>query len=97
MKRYNQKLLESNKKIIQSTKKTSQDILQGSKRTVDKLTHPPKKIARIASVIGGTIGTGLVFTSVISFILGRSLLAKGTLSVGVITIASNVINFKNKS
>lgn len=94
MKTYNQKVLEANEMVIQSTRKFSQDIIQASMRTVDKLTHPPKKIARIGSVVGGSIGVGLVLAGATGFILGRSLWASGTFIAGAVTIASNIVNLK---
>lgn len=94
MKTYNKKVLESNKRVIQSTRKASHDIIQTSMKTVDKLTHPPQKIACIGSVIGGSIGAGLVLTGVRGIILGRSLWASGTIITGAVIITSNVINLK---
>lgn len=94
MKTHNKKVLEANKMVIQSTRKSSQDIIQASMKTVDKLTHPPKKMACIGSVIGGSIGVGLVLTGATGFILGRSLWASGTFIAGAVTIASNVVNLK---
>lgn len=87
MKKYNEKLIEAGKKVSQETLRKSMD-------TVEKLTHPSKKVSCIGSAIGRSVGVGLIVAGTTGLILGRSLLGMGSLIAGVSTIASNALNIK---
>lgn len=94
MNKHNKILLEANRKIVQSTRRTSGDLMEKSMRTVNRLTHPPKRVNRIGSMIGGSIGVGLILYGATGYITGRGLWASGSLVAGALTISSNLINLK---
>ncbi|QVK17644.1 hypothetical protein KHQ81_12425 [Mycoplasmatota bacterium] len=81
-----------NKNLIEATKNISQNTLSKSMDTVEKLIHPSKKVSFIGSVIGNSIGVGLIVVGSIGVVLERNLFGIGCLIVGGITIVSNVIN-----
>lgn len=86
-----------NEKLMEATKKISQESLRKSMNTVEKLTHPSKKTSRIGSVIGGGVGVGLILAGTTGLLLGYSIWGIGSLVAGVATIASNAVNIeKNK-
>lgn len=86
MKKYNENLLGA-------TKKLSQETLDKSAQTVNKLTHPPNKVLRIGSTVGKGIGVGLVTVGAIATI-GGSIWGVGSCLAGILTIASNIIKRK---
>ncbi|GAA0178941.1 hypothetical protein SH2C18_19070 [Clostridium sediminicola] len=90
MKKYNGKLTEATKKI-------SQETLSKSMCTVEKLTHPSKKVSCIGSVIGGSVGIGLILVGTTGLLLGRGLLGIGSVIAGVSTVASNAVNIKKNT
>ncbi|QHQ62690.1 hypothetical protein Ana3638_19500 [Anaerocolumna sedimenticola] len=63
MKRYNEK-------ILKATRITTQKILKKSNDSVNKLTHPPRKVSVIGSKLGLLAGTGLLITGTAGTILG---------------------------
>lgn len=87
MKKYNERL-------IGNTKEFSNKTLQNSMHTVEKLTHPSKKVSYIGSVIGGSVGVGLVVFGTAGLILRNNLIGAGYVLAGVCTVVSNVINVK---
>lgn len=95
MKNHNEKLINHNKNLIKETEKISKETLHKSKDTVKKLTHPSKKVSRIGSVIGGSVGVGLVVVGATGLLLGRSSWGAGSsLIAGAVTVVSNVVNIK---
>lgn len=86
MKRYNERLLNATKKI-------SQETLVKSNQTIYKLTHPPQRVVKIGSAIGTSIGFCLVAVGTIAAI-GGGLWGVGSCLAGVLTIASNFISKK---
>ncbi len=86
MKRYNEKLLKA-------TKITTQNILKKSNASVNKFTHPPKKVALIGSKLGLLAGTGLLITGTAGTILGYVWGVAGCIA-GVTTVISNIINIR---
>lgn len=89
MDKYNEKLLDASRKL-------SQDTLKRSAETVNRLTNPSSKVAYAGSVIGTIVGVGLLGGGLIEIILGKVILGVGGLIVGAVTIASNMINLKKR-
>jgi hypothetical protein len=85
-----------NDKLIASTKEMSKETLHKSRNTVNKLTHPSKKVCRIGSFIGGTVGICLILAGTTGVLLGRSTWGGSALIVGTTTVVSNVINIKKQ-
>lgn len=83
-----------NKKLIEATKKLSKKTLCKSNDTVEKLTHPSKNVSRIGSIVGGTIGIGLILIGTTKLLLGSSIWGIGSLIAGATTVASNAVNMK---
>ncbi len=81
MKKYNESLLNS-------TKKLSQETLDKSAQMVNKLTHPSDKVSKIGSTVGKSIGVGLATVGAIATI-GGSIWGVGSCLAGILTIASN--------
>ncbi|GAA4653321.1 hypothetical protein GCM10023142_04590 [Anaerocolumna aminovalerica] len=71
----------------------SQETLSKSMDRAKKLTHPSKKISRIGSKIGMTVGTLLIITGTIGILLGRKW-GIGSCLAGVTSVFSNIINLK---
>lgn len=89
MKKYNEKLLDASKKL-------SQDTLKKSAKTVNRLTNPSSKVAYVGSIIGIIVGIGLLVGGLIGIILGKVTLGVGGLIASEVTIASNVISLKKR-
>ncbi len=85
-----------NEKLIEATRKVSQETLHKSMDTVYKLTHPSKKVSRIGSTIGKRVGIGLILAGTAGALLGH-MWGVGTCIAGVTTVVSNAINMKKKT
>lgn len=83
-----------NENLMKTTKRLSKETLSKSMDTVDKLTHPSKRISRMGSIVGGTVGAGLILIGTTWLLSGRSMKGMGSLVAGIATVASNSINMK---
>jgi hypothetical protein len=81
MKKYNENLLKA-------TQKMSKETLDKSMNTVNKLTHPSKKVATIGSTIGKTVGVGLIIAGSVGVFLGN-VWGVESIVAGITTLASN--------
>lgn len=79
--------MEYNKKMIKKTRNMSENIRDKSSDTVNKLTHPTKKVNKVGSAMGTSVGLGLVVFGGLS----GSVIGIGSLIAGIITIASNIL------
>lgn len=86
-------MIHYNEKILEATKRMSQKNLNKSMDRVKKLTHPSKKVLRIGSKIGMTIGIGLIITGTVGVLLGHKW-GIGSCLAGVASVFSNIINLK---
>lgn len=86
-------MINYNEKILGATTKISQETLNKSMDRVKKLTNPSKKVSRIGSKIGITIGISLIITGTVSILLGHKW-GIGTCLAGVTSVISNIINLK---
>jgi len=87
-------------KIFEITKKATEAPLEFTRSVIEqskKLRHPSPKVAKIGSVVGSSVGAGLLFTGVIQLLIGKPLWAIGSFSAGAITVASHIINYKKRS
>lgn len=88
MKTYTEKLMGLSQEI-------SKDNVQKSWKTAKTLTRP-SKATHFGSLIGTTIGAGLLCGGLIGTLSGRSIIGIGGLAAGAVTIVSNIINLKKK-
>ncbi|GAA0086383.1 hypothetical protein UT300007_28230 [Clostridium sp. CTA-7] len=86
MKKYNEKLIEARKTL-------SRETLQKSNATMQKLTNPSEKIARVEGTIGKSLGVGLVAIGIVGVLKGRAWGIGGCVA-GVTTVISNNIRMK---
>jgi len=82
-------MIHYNEKILDATKRMSQETLNKTMDRVKKLTHPSK----IGSKIGMAVGTLLIIIGVVGILLGRKW-GIGSCLAGVTSIISNIINLK---
>ncbi|WP_232697494.1 hypothetical protein [Brevibacillus daliensis] len=92
MEKLNAKLLAATKRISMDTLRKSNEMVRKSNERAEKLANPPKRIVRIGSVVGGCIGAGLLIIGTVGFILGKTVWPISMVTVGVISIVSNIIN-----
>lgn len=81
-------------KVFEATKKAAERPLEFTHSVVEqskKLRHPSPKAAKIGTAIGSSIGAGFLVAGTIQILAGKPAWAAGSLSAGVITIASNLI------
>lgn len=83
MRKYNQKLIDTSKKI-------SQDSLRKSEDMVYKLTNPSNQVRKVGSAIGKTIGVGLICGGTAGILFGGGIWAVGSIIAGVTTVGSNI-------
>jgi len=86
-------MIHCNEKILDATKRMSQETLNKSMDRVKKLTHPSKKVSRIGSKIGMAVGTLLIITGTVGILLSRKW-GIGSCFAGVTSVFSNIINLK---
>ncbi len=86
-------MIHYNEKIMDATKRMSQETLKKSMNRVTKFTHPSKKVSRIGSKIGMAIGILLIIISILGILLGRKW-GIGSCLAGITSIISNIINLK---
>jgi hypothetical protein len=84
-------MIHYNEKIIDATKRMSQETLNKSMDRVKKLSHPSKKVLRIGSKIGLVIGIVLIITGAVNVLLGHKW-GLGSCLAGVTSVISNIIN-----
>lgn len=82
-----------NERLVGLAKDLSAGNVKKSWEAAELLTRP-SKATHFGSVIGLTIGTGLVCGGLIVSAMGKGLLGVGGLTAGVITVASNIRNLK---
>ncbi|KMK74429.1 hypothetical protein [Alkalihalobacillus pseudalcaliphilus] len=83
-----------NEKMVNLSKEISKDNVGKSWETAKKLTRP-SKATRIGSVIGTSIGTGILCVGLIGVTLGKGVLGASGLVAGLIMLVTNVKNYKN--
>lgn len=86
-------------KIFEVTKKATEAPLAFTRSVIkqsENLRHPSPKVAKIGTIVGSSVGAALLFTGVVQLLIGKSLWAVGSLSVGAITILSNFIYYKRE-
>jgi hypothetical protein len=83
-------------KIFDITKKATEiplafthSVIEESKR----LRHLSPKVAKIGTIAGSSIGVGLLLTGMVQLFFDKPLWAAGSLTAGVLTIASNLIHY----
>jgi len=84
-------MIHYNEKIMDVTKRMSQETLNKSMDRVKKLTRPSKKVSRIGSKIGMAVGTLLIIAGTVGVLLGRKW-GIGSCLAGVTSVFSNIIN-----
>lgn len=80
-------------KVIEATADLSDSTYKQSMETVERLTNPPPKVARVGSTIGGGVGVALVVAGTVGLLSG-AVWGTGTLIAGGLTIGSNLINIR---
>lgn len=81
-------------KIVEATRKAAEAHLELTRSAMEqskKLCKPSPETAKIGTVIGGCVGSGLLLTGTVQLITGSPLWALGTLSAGSVTVISNLI------
>lgn len=84
-------------KIFEATRKAKEAPLEFTRSMVEqskKLRSPSPKVAKFGTKIGGCIGGGLLLTGTVQLLTGRPLWALGTLSVGSVTVITNLISYQ---
>lgn len=83
----------NNEKLMNATKRMSQETLRKSMDTAKKLTHPSKQVTRVGSKIGLAVGAGLIITGAVGIFMGHKWGIGGCIA-GVTSVISNIINLK---
>lgn len=87
------RISEITRKAIEKPMKFTQLFMEKTER----VKTPSARVERIGRSIGACTGVILLFTGGVGLIIGKSTWAIGSLSVGVVTMLSNIIYFgKNK-
>ena len=86
--------------VYGATKKAAEIPLEFTRTVMEKskqLRTPSKKVSEIGTAIGCGVGGGLLLTGTVPLMMGRPLMAAGSLSAGAVTVVSNLITRrKNK-
>ena len=81
-------------KVMDQTQKVVSKSISLSKRSVESLTKPPKKVALVGSSIGMVLGALMLIMGLIWLFASKTGWAISALIFGLATIISNVINIK---
>ncbi|MGM0215307.1 hypothetical protein [Enterococcus sp. AZ109] len=84
-----------NEKIVELSQELSKGNVQKSLETATRVTRP-SKATQAASLLGTTLGVGLLCGGLIGTVLGKNVIGLSSLAVGALTIVSNMKNFKRK-
>lgn len=81
------------KKAIEVPMEFTQSVMEKTER----VKNPSPRVDKIGRSIGACAGAVLLLTGSAGLLFGKSMWAVGTLSVGAVTVISNIIRFgKNK-
>ena len=86
-----------NEKLLNMSKKLSQDTLRKSNATVERLTHLPPRVLKTGYFIGGVLGVGLICVGAVGQLLGSKVWGVSGVVAGAITVVSNVIAMRRSS
>lgn len=84
-----------NEKLLGRSRELSDGNVKKSWETAKKLTRP-SKATRVGATIGLTIGSGLLLGGLVGVAFGKFPLGIGSVTAGIATVATNILNLNKK-